>query len=109
MEFNLKGMMGQMRREKTLKAAQELPADLIVMRTARRNQPSTNGREHSSLQILLQAPCPVLSIPESDGFQIPNNAGSQQDGFYVGQPEARSGWHRSVMLLRHRLRGSRGF
>jgi nucleotide-binding universal stress UspA family protein len=71
-----------------LKAARELPADLIVMRTARRTQASTNGRVHSSLQILLQAPCPVLTIPESDGLQIANNVGPQPDGFYVGQPEA---------------------
>jgi nucleotide-binding universal stress UspA family protein len=68
-----------------LKAAKELPADLIVMRTVRHNHACASGRVHSSLQILLQAPCPVLTIPE---LQIANYVGPQRDGFYVGQPEA---------------------
>lgn len=71
-----------------LKAARELPADLIVMRTVRHNQACSTGRMHSSLQVLLQAPCPVLTIPETDGSQTANHVGPQRDGFYVGQPEA---------------------
>jgi nucleotide-binding universal stress UspA family protein len=70
-----------------LKAARELPVDLIVMGRVRRDKAGTNGRVHNSLRILVQAPCPVLTIPEKNGFDIGNNVCSGQDDFYVGQPE----------------------
>lgn len=71
-----------------VKAARELPADLIVMGRVRRSQAGTNGRVHNSLRILIQAPCPVLTIPEKDGVETGKNAGSRRNEFYVGQPEA---------------------
>ena len=70
-----------------VKTARELSADVIVMGKVQRNHAGTNGQVHNWLPILMQAPCPVLTVPEKNGFQIGKNPGPQEGVFYLGQPE----------------------
>jgi nucleotide-binding universal stress UspA family protein len=70
-----------------VKAARELAADVIVMGSAHRNKAGVNAQVHSSLRILMQAPCPVLTVPEKDGIPIGKKPGPRESVFYLGQPE----------------------
>ena len=70
-----------------VQAARELAADVIVMGNAHGSKAGTKEQVHSSLRILMQAPCPVLTVPEKNRLHMGKKRGSQESVFYLGQPE----------------------